>query len=84
MLADTEVTFEALDLVVAAMERPASNAVVRWQPPVVRAEPDSKIHGFRDAHLSLVTAVKGFTHMDRRTSPEPVDLGPSWATPLRC
>src|ERR1700720_4035211 len=30
MLADTGVTFEALDLLAASVERPALNAVIRW------------------------------------------------------
>jgi signal transduction histidine kinase len=78
MLADTEVTFEALDLLAAAVERPALNAVIRW------AAADCAVRNLtstiQDSAMrisGLVTAVKGFTHMDQANVAEPVDLGPS-------
>jgi signal transduction histidine kinase len=78
MLADTEVTLESLDLLVAAVERPALNAVVRWAAAgcAVRSL-TSKIQDSATRISSLVTAVKGFTHMDQANVAEPVDLGPS-------
>ncbi len=78
MLADTEVTFEALDLLVAAMERPALNAAVRWAAAGCAVRNlTSKIQDSAMRISGLVTAVKGFTHMDQANVAEPVDLGPS-------
>ena len=80
MLADTEVTFEALDLLVAAVERPTLNAVVRWAAAGCAVRNlTSKIQDSATRISSLVTAVKGFTHMDQANVAEPVDLGPSLA-----
>jgi signal transduction histidine kinase len=78
MLADTEVTLESLDLLVAAVERPALNAVVRWAAAgcAVRSL-TSKIQDSATRISSLVTAVKGFTHMDQANVAESVDLGAS-------
>ncbi|HTU50202.1 MAG TPA: hypothetical protein VMF56_06390 [Acidobacteriaceae bacterium] len=77
-LADTEVTFEALDLLVDAVERPTLNVVVRWAAAgravrnLTSTIQDSAMH-----ISSLVAAAKGFTHMDQANVAEPVDLGPS-------
>ncbi len=80
MLADTEVTFEALDLLAAAVERPALNAVVRWAAAGCAVRNlTSKIQDSSTRISRLVTAVKGFTHMDQANVAEPVDLGPSLA-----
>jgi signal transduction histidine kinase len=76
MLADTEATFEALELLASAVGRPALNAVVRWAAAGCAVRnlagkiQDSAMH-----ISSLVTAVKGFTHMDQANVSEPVDLG---------
>jgi signal transduction histidine kinase len=76
MLADTEVTFDSLELLAAAVERPALNAVLRWAAAGCAVRnlagkiQDSAMH-----ISSLVTAVKGFTHMDQANVAEPVDLG---------
>ena len=79
-LADTEVTFEALDLLVAAVERPTLNAVVRWAAAGCAVRNlTSKIQDSATRISSLVTAVKGFTHMDQANVAELVDLGPSLA-----
>jgi len=78
MLADTEVTFESLDLLVAAVERPALNAAVRWAAAGCAVRNlTSKIQDSAMRISGLVTAVKGFTHMDQANVAEPVDLGPS-------
>jgi len=78
MLADTEVTFESLELLVAAVERPALNAVVRWAGAGCAVRNlTSKIQDSAMRISSLVNAVKGFTHMDQANVAEPVDLGPS-------
>ena len=78
MLADTEVTFESLDLLVAAVERPTLDAVVRWAAAGCAVRNlTSTIQDSAMRISSLVTAVKGFTHMDQANVAEPVDLGPS-------
>ncbi len=78
VLADTPVTFEALDQLAATVEGPALDAVIRWAAAgcAVRSlaaeiqEAAMRISG-------LVMAIKGFTHMDQAMVAEPVDLGPS-------
>jgi signal transduction histidine kinase len=78
MLADTEVSFEALDLLAAAIEQPTLNAAVRWAAAGCAVR--NLTSTIQDAAMrisSLVTAVKGFTHMDQANVAEPVDLGPS-------
>jgi signal transduction histidine kinase len=76
-LADTEVTLESLNLLVATVERPALDAMVRWTASgcAVRSLA-SKIQDCSMHISSLVTAVKGFTHMDQANVSEPVNLGP--------
>jgi signal transduction histidine kinase len=77
MLADTEVTLESLDQLVAAVPGPAANAVVRWAASgcVVR-NLASKIQDCATRVSSLVAAVKGFTHMDQANVAEPVAVEP--------
>lgn len=76
ILADTEVTFELLDQLVAAVERPTLNAVVRWVAAGCAVRNlTSTIQDSAMRISSLVTAVKGFTHMDQANVAEPVDLG---------
>ncbi len=77
-LADTAVSFEALDQLAAAVQGPALDAVLRW------AAAGCSVRGLaseiQDAAMrisGLVAAVKGFTHMDQAMVAEPVDLGPS-------
>lgn len=78
MLADTEVTFESLDLLVAAVDRPALNAVVRWAAAGCAVRNlTAKIQDAASRISGLVKAVKGFTHMDQANVAEPVDLRPS-------
>ena len=80
MLADTDVTFEALDRLVAAVEPPALNAALRWAAAGCAVRNlTSKIQESAMRISGLVTAVKGFTHMDQANVAEPVDLGPSLA-----
>jgi len=77
MLADTEVTFESLESVVAIVERPALNAVVQWAAAGCAVRNlTAKIQDAAARISSLVKAVKGFTHMDHANVAEPVDLGP--------
>jgi signal transduction histidine kinase len=77
-LADTEVSFEALDQLAEAVEGPALNAVLRWAAAgcAVRSLA-SEIQNAAMRISGLVTAIKGFTNMDKAMVAEPVDLGPS-------
>jgi len=77
-LADTPLTFEALDHVAAAVDGPALNAVLQW------AAAGCSVRGLaseiQEAALrisGLVLAIKGFTHMDQAMVAEPVDLAAS-------
>ena len=77
-LADTQVTFEALDLLAGTVQGPALDAVLRWAAAGCSVR--SLASEIQDAAMrisGLVTAVKGFTHMDQAMVAEPVDLGPS-------
>jgi signal transduction histidine kinase len=74
-LAETEVTLEGLDFLAKAINGPALDAVLRWSAAgcLVR----SLAGEIQDAAMrisGLVTAVKGFTHMDQAKVAEPVDL----------
>lgn len=77
-LADTQVTFDVLDQLAGTVQGSALDAVLRWAAAgcAVRSlateiqEAAMRISG-------LVTAIKGFTHMDHAMVAEPVDLGPS-------
>jgi signal transduction histidine kinase len=78
LLADTEVTFEALNLLVAAIDPPALNAAVRWLAAGCAVRNlTSRIQDSAMRISSLVIAVKGYTHMDQANVAEQVDLGPS-------
>lgn len=78
LLADTEVTFETLNLLVAAIDPPALNAAVRWLAAGCAVRNlTSRIQDSAMRISSLVIAVKGYTHMDQANVAEPVDLGPS-------
>jgi len=76
MLADTEVTFEALDAIADSVDRSALNAVVRWAAAGCAVRNlTSKIQDSAMHISGLVSAVKGFTHMDQANVAGPVDLG---------
>jgi signal transduction histidine kinase len=78
MLADTEVTFEALDQLAAAVSGIALNAVLRWAAAGCAVR--RLASGIQDAAMrisGLVMAVKGFTNMDQAMVAQSVDLGPS-------
>jgi signal transduction histidine kinase len=74
-LAETSVTLEALDQFAKAVQGPALDAVLRWAAAgaAVRALA-SEVQEAAMRISGLVTAVKGFTHMDQATVAEPVDL----------
>jgi signal transduction histidine kinase len=78
MLADTEVTFEALDKLAAVVSGSALNAVLRWAAAGCGARRlASGIQGAAMRISGLVTAIKGFTNMDQAMVAEPVDLASS-------
>jgi len=78
VLADTELCLASLDQLAATIEAPALNAVLRWAAAgsAVR-NLTTKIQESAMTVASLVTAIKGFTHMDHAHVAEPVDLGAS-------
>jgi signal transduction histidine kinase len=75
-LADTNVTFAALDQLAGVVSGPALNAVLRWAAAGCAVR--GLTAGIQDSamHISgLVAAVKGFTHMDQAMVADAVDLG---------
>jgi signal transduction histidine kinase len=80
LLADTEATVESLDRLADEVQGLALNAVVRWAAAgcAVRSLA-SQIQGCSMRISGLVTAVKGFTHMDQANVAEAIDLGPGLA-----
>jgi signal transduction histidine kinase len=78
MLADTEVSFEALDQLAAVVSGSALNAVLRWAAAGCAARRlASGIQGAAMRISGLVMAIKGFTNMDQAMVAQSVDLGPS-------
>ena len=77
-LADTQVTIATLDQLAGAVQGPALDAVLRWAAAgcAVRSLA-SEIQEAAMRISGLVSAIKGFTHMDQAMVAEPVDLGPS-------
>lgn len=75
-LADTQVTFAALDQLAATVQGPALEAVLRWAGAgcAVRGLA-AEIQEAAMRIAGLVAAIKGFTHMDQAMVAEPVDLG---------
>ena len=75
LLGDTEVTFEALDQLAAAVSGSALNAVLRWAAASCAVR--RLASGIQDAATrisGLVKAVKGFTNMDQAMVAQSVDL----------
>ena len=74
-LADTAVTFDALNQIAGAVDGPALNAVMRWTAAgcAVRGLA-SEIQEAATRIAGLVLAIKGFTHMDQAIVAEPLDL----------
>ena len=78
MLADTEVSFDALDQLAAVVSGSALNAVLRWAAAGCAARRlAAGIQGAAMRISGLVMAIKGFTNMDQAMVPQCVDLGPS-------
>jgi signal transduction histidine kinase len=74
-LSETAVTFEALDKVASAVQGPALEHVLRWVAAACSVRSlASEIQEAATRISGLVTAIKGFTHMDQATVAEPVEL----------
>ncbi len=74
-LAETPVTFESLNMIAEEVEGPALNAVLRWAAAGCSVRGlASEIQEAAMRISGLVTAVKGFTHMDQAMVAAPVDL----------
>jgi signal transduction histidine kinase len=74
-LAESAVTFEALDRVAAALDGPVLNAALR--SAAAGCSVRTLASEIQEASLrisGLVAAIKGFTHMDQAMVAEPVDL----------
>jgi signal transduction histidine kinase len=74
-LADTAVTIGGLERLATAVDGPALNAALRWAAAgcTVRTLA-SEIQDAATRISGLVSAIKGFTHMDQAAVAEPVDL----------
>jgi signal transduction histidine kinase len=82
-LAETDITFAVLDELARSMQGQTLNAALRW----IAADCGTRrltleIQQGASRICELVSAVKGFTQMDRATVPEPVDLGRGLANTL--
>ena len=74
-LSDTALTFDTLDQLAGAVPGPALDAALRWVASGSSARGlASEIQEAALRISGLVTAIKGFTHMDQATVAEPVDL----------
>lgn len=74
-LAETAVTFEDLDRLAAAVNGPPLNTVLRWAAAGCSVRNlGSEIQDAALRISGLVTAIKGFTHMDQATGAQPVNL----------
>ena len=75
LLADTEVSFDSLNVLAASVEPPALNAVLRWSAAGCSIRSLSSMIQDSATHISnLLAAVKGFTHMDQANVADAVDL----------
>jgi signal transduction histidine kinase len=80
LLADTEVTFAALDQIAAVVTGASLEAVLRWAAAGCSLRRiASSIQGAAMHVSGLVMAVKGFTQMDQTIASGPVDLRKSLA-----
>ena len=74
-LAETEVTFETLDGLAAAVDGPVLDAVLRWSAASYSVRTlATEIQDAAKRVSGVVAAIKGFTHMDQAMVAEPVDL----------
>jgi signal transduction histidine kinase len=74
-LAETAVTQDALEAIAAAVSGPPLDAVLRWAAAGCSVRGlASEIQEAATRISGLVTAIKGFTHMDQGALAEPLDL----------
>ena len=74
-LADTAISFEALDSLAQAIDGPALNTVLRWGASACTVRSlASEIQEAATRISGLVGAIKGFTHMDQAVVAGAVDL----------
>ena len=74
-LAETAVTLDALDRIAGTVGGPPLDAVLRWTAAGCSVRGiASEIQDAATRIAGLVTAIKGFTHMDQAPVAEPVDL----------
>lgn len=79
-LADTNLTFDALNQLALLFERPVLNVVLRrLAASTAIRKLTARIQDSAAQISRLVSAVKGFTHMDQANVAEPVDLTSSLA-----
>ena len=74
-LSETAVTFEALDGLASTLDQPALEHALRWVSAACSAR--SLAYEIQEAAtriVVLVSAIKGFTHMDQATVAGPVDV----------
>jgi signal transduction histidine kinase len=74
-LADTDVTFDMLDELARSVQGQALNTGLRWIAATCATRRLTlEIQKAASRICELISAVKGFTQMDRASVPEPVDL----------
>jgi signal transduction histidine kinase len=74
-LAETEVTFEALDRLAGVIDGPVLDTVIRWSAASCSVRRLAEEIQDAATRISvLVTAIKGFTHMDQARVAEAVNL----------
>ena len=79
-LGETPVTIAALDRLAAVVSGPALSGALRWTAAACSVRGlASEIQEAATRISGLVTAIKGFTHMDQAVVAEPVDLATSLA-----
>jgi signal transduction histidine kinase len=78
LLSETAVTVDALSQLAQAVEGPALEAVLRWAAAGCSVRTlTAEVQDAATRISGIVSAVKGFTHMDDGRSAEPVDLAPA-------
>jgi len=74
-LAETDITLEMLDRLAGTVDQPVLDAVLRWSAASYSVRSLAKEIQDAAMHISgVVTAIKGFTHMDQAMVAEPVEL----------
>jgi signal transduction histidine kinase len=82
-LADTDITFDMLDELARSMQGKALNTALRWMAADCATRRMAlEIQQSASRICELVSAVKGFTQMDRASVPEPVDVARGLANTL--